>query len=106
MGRPVSDAKPTQVGIRVKALRELGGIDQLALSLAVGHSKAVVYQIERGIIRKLSADLLLSLAQALGTTPYYLHDGKGEPPAQEKIQAAFIRFTQRKTPRGATKNAA
>lgn len=94
MGRSVAEAKPTEIGLRIKAMRELALINQLSLSHAVSHSKAVVYQLEHGIILVPSGRLVLNLARALGTTSEYILEGVGEPPPKEKIQAAFIDYTQ------------
>ena len=59
------------------------------LSRVAGASPAVVYQIERGLIAKPSAEIAIQLARALGTTPEYLILGEGEAPGFEQIEAAF-----------------
>ena len=90
MSLPVADAVPTPLGLRVKKLRETANIDQMSLSVAVGKSKAVIYQLERGIIIEPSAGLLMWLSKVLGTTPEYLYFGEGKRPPLEKILASLI----------------
>ena len=95
MGRSISESQPTEVGLRVRKLRELAAIDQLSLSIAAGYSKAVVWQLENGVIANPSAELMLAIADALGTTVPYLCRGIGDAPAPDKINGAFILATER-----------
>jgi len=59
------------------------------LSRVAGASPAVVYQIERGLIAKPSAEIAILLARALGVTPEHLVLGEGEPPSADQVVAAF-----------------
>lgn len=59
------------------------------LSHAAGASPAVVYQIERGLIAKPSAEIAVRLAKALGTTVDFLIFGDGEPPDAAQVKEAF-----------------
>ncbi|GEM_PF-4850142 len=59
------------------------------LSKVAGASPAVVYQIERGLIAKPSAEIAILLARSLGTTPDYLILGEGDAPSADRIEAAF-----------------
>ena len=95
MGRPVAEAVPHDVGLRVQALREAAGIARGSLSEAAGFSTAVVYHLECGLITKPSAELVFAVAEALGTTADYIFLGKGKAPRIEQTQAAFIRACER-----------
>lgn len=90
MGRSALEAKPTDLGKRVQAIREAAGIARLPLSRAAGFSNSVVYQLECGLIMNPSAELVFAIAAALGTTADYLMRGEGAAPEVEKSQAAFI----------------
>ena len=88
--RPVKPLKPTQVGVRLKAIRQAAGISANALSLAAGASHTVVTQIETGAIVDPRARVLGAIAKALGCSIEYLLDGQGRPPSTRAVQAAFI----------------
>lgn len=87
MGR---EAKPTDLGRRVRAVREAAGIARLPLSRVAGFSDSVVFQLEGGLISNPSAELVWAIASALGTNVEYLLRGEGQPPRAQDSQAAFI----------------
>jgi transcriptional regulator with XRE-family HTH domain len=100
MGRSAAESKPTEIGLRIQAIREAAGIGRVPLSHAAGYSNAVVYQLECGIIANPSAELVFDIADALGTTAEYLVRGEGSPPRIEKTQAAFIIACEQKKKAG------
>jgi transcriptional regulator with XRE-family HTH domain len=95
MGRSVAEARPTELGLRVQAIREAAGIGRVRLSNVAGFSDAVVYQLESGVIANPSAELVFAIADALGTTAEYLFRGEGEAPKVANSQAAFILACER-----------
>lgn len=71
------------VGERIKEVREARNWTQEKLSEASGISKSFLSEVEnRG--KNISLDLLLRIAQALGTTVQYLATGEGEEPIMRK----------------------
>lgn len=88
--RPVRPNRPTQMGARLKTIRQAAGISANALSLAAGASHTVVTQIEAGAIVDPRARLLGAIAKALGCDIEYLLYGQGRPPSTRAVQAAFI----------------
>jgi transcriptional regulator with XRE-family HTH domain len=91
-----------EVGRRVRDLRISAKIDAQHLSRACGFSPSVVWCLENGRIANPSAELIVSLAEALGTQAEYLCRGKGDPPTAERVLAAFIRLVSRKRDSTAT----
>jgi transcriptional regulator with XRE-family HTH domain len=98
MGRPASEYSPSEFGRRVQELRDSASINRRALSLAAGFSQSVVWQVEVGLIQKPSGDLVVAIADALGTTAEYLMWGRGKVPSPTEIQAAFLAATERQQP--------
>lgn len=67
------------VGERIKEVREARNWTQEKLSDASGISKSFLSEVEnKG--KNIGLDLLLSIAQALGTTVQYLATGEGDEP--------------------------
>jgi len=60
------------LGNRIKKARSDKGISQEQLAIKIGVTKSAVSQWENNVIRKMEADNLLALADALNVNPYWL----------------------------------
>lgn len=80
---------PSGFGVRLKALREKAEINPYRLSELCRVDRTVVVLIEAGRIQTPKIDVALRLARALGTTPEYLQEGKGEGPTAEHVLEAY-----------------
>jgi len=85
---------PSELGQRLKLVRESAGIDDEALSAAAGLSRTHVHSIEVGWILNPRTETVLVLAQVLGAPLDYLVAGRGRPPTPGRVKAAFKRATQ------------
>lgn len=80
------------IGGRLRALREAGGLDPLALSRAAGVSCSLVGMLERGERgTRISARAALDLARALGCSVEYLVDGTEAAPGPTTARAVLGR---------------
>lgn len=69
------------IGGRLRALREAGGLEPLALSRAAGVSYSLVCMLESGNRgARISARVALDLARVLGCSVEYLVDGAEATP--------------------------
>lgn len=72
------------IGDRVKALRKEKGITQQELADLLGYkSKSTITHIEKG--RDIPRSVVVSLANALNTTPAYLMGWENEKPPEPQI---------------------
>lgn len=92
MSRPVSESRPTSLGLRIQKLREAASISARALSAHSGATQSIIYQIERGLIESPNGELLNNIARALGTTVDFLVRGVGDEPTPEESRTAFDAF--------------
>ena len=87
----MADMKET-VGQRVRRLREERGLSQEDIGERTGLGLRIIARIEAGTP---PGDFLLSIAEALGTTPEYLHggvEGSKTDPSEVIGQYAKARF--------------
>ena len=61
-----------ETGMRIKTLRKNKGLSAERLAKTLKLSPATIYRYENGDIEKVSWDVLIKLAKALGCTPSYL----------------------------------
>lgn len=73
-------AKPSPLGLRVKAAREALGISGNELESKAGLSGGTISRLERGERQELTSSRLAAVAKVLGTTPdFLLHGAPGRP---------------------------
>ena len=91
MTRIPSPALPdlSDLPARLERLRALGDISARALSLLIGASQNTVRRLENGISMTPRGDVLVALAQALGTSVEFLANGGGEEPSAAHVRAAL-----------------
>lgn len=63
---------PKEIGFRISALRELKSMTLEEIANKIGVSKSTVLRYERGEFERIKLPVLISIANALGTTPEYL----------------------------------
>ena len=78
-------------GSRLKAARNKAGLNQEALAQRVGSSKGYISELETNPDIRPSAELVMKLAEEVGTTVEFLMRGDGE---KAPIDAAFFRSYQ------------
>ena len=78
-------------GSRLKAARNKAGLNQEALAQRVGSSKGYISELETSPDIRPSAELVMKLAEEVGTTVEFLMRGDGE---KAPIDAAFFRSYQ------------
>lgn len=83
---------------RLERLRALGDISARALSLLVGASQNTVGRLENGITMTPRGDVLVALAQALGTTVEFLANGVGDEPTAAHVRSALANAGYRPVP--------
>jgi transcriptional regulator with XRE-family HTH domain len=88
MGKPVAEAVPTELGLRLKSFRESADVTQRMLSLAAALSPSVVWQIECGLIQAPGAEVMSDIAAALGVSLEWLVSGRGKAPTETQRRAA------------------
>jgi len=81
----------SEIGKRLRTLRESAGISQRALSLAAGLTHTVVHQVERNVIEEPSVRLVRGLAAALGVPVAWLLEGTGEEPSPGQVARHFAK---------------
>ena len=98
MPRPskISVISYTEIGERVRALRERAGLTQVRLAKMLGTSQAALSQVERGS-RGLTVQQVVKLARTLKATPNeILGDGRrarrSERPKNSKIVRRLYRI--------------
>lgn len=98
MPRPskISVISYTEIGERVRALRERAGLTQVRLAKMLGTSQAALSQVERGS-RGLTVQQVVKLARTLKATPNeILGDGRrarrSERPRNSKIVRRLYRI--------------
>lgn len=77
------------IGQRIRALRKARSLNQTQLAKAVGVDQSTVSDIERGA--GFSAELLMSLADALLSTPQFIMRGASEADLEVDQLAALYR---------------
>ena len=82
--------EPSELGQRLKQVRESAGIDDEVLSVVAGLSRTHVHSIEVGWIKSPKYETALALSQALGALDYVLA-GTGSAPDPQEVQKAFRR---------------
>lgn len=76
MAKRATEPTVTELGKRIRRLRESAGISARGLSAKAGTTHSVVSQIEAGLIRDPAGSILTAIAAALGTTAEYLTSGR------------------------------
>lgn len=77
----------TEIGERIRLLREQKGLSQTQLAIRVGYEgRTAISKVEKGE-RKIQVELIPKFAEVLGTTPEYLMGWKEEPisPAMQAL---------------------
>ena len=69
----------SRIGIRIKERRHEMGVSAEKLAALINKSPATIYRYEAGGIEKVPADILLTIATALNTTPAYLMGWTDDP---------------------------
>ena len=90
----IENTDKTGAAARIAALRAIAEVSARALSRAAGLASGHVGLIEKrsmGGKRGLEGATLTRLARALGCSPEYLRDGKGDAPAPEVVKRAVTR---------------
>jgi len=81
-----------RIGERIKQRREELGLSVDDLAKRLGKHRATVYRYENGDIENMPADVLIPIAQALGTTPADLmgweDDEEKQPPTDGELSQA------------------
>lgn len=80
---------PSELGLRIKSLRESAGIEAEDLSLAAGLSRTHVHSIEVGWILNPRFETVALLAHLLGVPLEHLAEGKGRAPSGAAIKRRF-----------------
>lgn len=83
------------VGARVRRLRKTIGLNQQELARACGVDQSTISDIERGANTQFSGKVLIKMADALQSTPYYVMQG-GEDRAMS--EAELLRAFRRVDP--------
>ena len=78
-------------GSRLKAARNKAGLNQEALAQRVGSSKGYISELETNPDIRPSAELVMKLAEEVGTTVEFLMRGEGE---KAPVDTAFFRSYQ------------
>lgn len=78
-------------GNRLKAARNKAGLNQETLAQRVGSSKGYISELETNPDIRPSAELVMKLAEEVGTTVEFLMRGEGE---KAPADAAFFRSYQ------------
>lgn len=78
-------------GTRLKTARNKAGLNQETLALRVGSSKGYISELETNPDIRPSAELVMKLAEEVGTTVEFLMRGEGE---KGPVDAAFFRSYQ------------
>lgn len=60
------------VGERIRSFRDKKGIEQIELANRVGISQSKMNKIETGFQKRIEPDILVAIAEVLGTTTDYL----------------------------------
>ena len=87
------------VGKRIKALRKEKQMSQAMLAKCAKVSQATVCDYENDVITEHRANIIFSLAAALGTLPNYLMTGQGEvdiknaPISLNDLQSVYMTLT-------------
>lgn len=84
-------SEPTTFGARLKASRNQMGFNQEALAQRVGSSKGYISELETNPDIRPSAELVMKLAEELGTTVEFLMRGEKE---KAPADTAFFRSYQ------------
>lgn len=81
---------PSELGRRLRELREGAGISARALGALAGlRASCHVGMVERGDVLEPSISILIPLARALGCSLDWLLAGQGERPSAESVRAAL-----------------
>lgn len=68
----IDSCSPSDIGCRIKVLRESKGMTLEALGHSVGVGKSTIRKWEAGIIRNMGQDKVVKLSSALGVSASYL----------------------------------
>ncbi len=80
------------VSERLRSFRKAGESPASVLSVRAGLSQDMVRQIEAGLIKSPSAEVLVRLADALGVPVDWLIAGRGPSPSAAAIAASRKKF--------------
>lgn len=84
---------PSELGRKVRDLRQEKRLTLEQLATAAGASKSYVWEIENKDVARPSAEKLARIAEVLGvTTEYLVDDNRTEPSANQQDEAFFHRF--------------
>ncbi|MEY8365391.1 helix-turn-helix transcriptional regulator [Anaerovoracaceae bacterium 41-7] len=80
----------SEIGDRIKTLREQRSLSQDALANFLGTTKQTIYKYERGIITNIPSDKIELLADALHTTPEWIMGWENETDASSSPESCSI----------------
>jgi transcriptional regulator with XRE-family HTH domain len=83
------EAIATEIGLRIRLVRELGGISSRELSRLSGLAPPHVWMIETGEIQRPDAITLLRIARTTGCRLDWLIAGGAPTPTREIIRASI-----------------